>query len=215
MGWISKVFGSAESAPDQPATPPVWGKGRSNPKSPTVGASSGNITFPCPTCTRQVAVPVSKIDDRRGTLWGCRSCHDHFYLCGRDPDNNQHKGQFVTAGVFVPIANWQEWYTGHPVYLSLGETSWMLNEHGLWGFCASCERQLLTTVLCAFVNYQLFLPMKAAGARGYVFGATSAESAREMEALQGGACQNCGAKELVAIMTEIPQHIRQGIRGSR
>jgi hypothetical protein len=136
-------------------------------------------------------------------------------FCGRDPDGNQQKGQFETSGVLVPIADWQKWYTGHPVYVYLGDdASWILNEHGLWGFCAVCESQLISTVLCAFVNYQLFLPMKAAGARGYVFDATSAESAKEMEALQGGSCRNCSAKAIVAIMAEVPQHIRRGLQGA-
>ena len=210
MKWLAKLFESRGSLQTAPMIPRLWESAMHNPTVIGTWQANNMLQFPCPTCTREVSVPSTQIDARRGALWGCRDdCLDHFHIPGCGPAGHKQVNQPVTAGFLVAITDFADWYSRHPVHTKLGGESWMLNEHGLWVFCAACKRQLISTVLCAFVNYQL---SQSLGMAGYVFGASNAESAREMNSLQSGECWRCRSKSLVSIMVDIPQHLREDYR---
>lgn len=184
----------------------LWQRGAENPQLPAFMDSddSSRIVLKCISCHQAQAFQVSQIDERLGGLFKCVACTQRFYIPGIP------RRKFVidiqaTAGVRVPINEFNDWYTHHPVYERLGSESWLLNEHGLWGFCAGCSRQYTTTVLTSFVNYQTMMKI---GAKGFVFGANNPASAKDMNALQSGACPDCSHSELVAIMRDIPSNIQ-------
>lgn len=192
--------------PKEPKVPPLWREGERNPVTKPLLVSARLIEFECSVCRRRLSVPRSAIDQRRGALWRCGRCNNRFHIPGSLGSTD------ITAGVRIPIANFRQWYSHHPVYVGLGEESWMLNEHGLWGFCASCHRQFATTVLTSFVNFQLSQAMRKYGSLGHIFAANSTASADEMKALQANRCPECGCDSLIGLMAEIQSDIRDRLQ---
>jgi hypothetical protein len=174
-----------------------------NPFSTDAVIQGGELRFQCPTCPGGVAVDLGPMDPITGVNAVCPNCRNVSHVPGGYRAGQKPAGLRIWGGVKVPIARFGDWYAAHPLVASLVESgqSDILNDYGLWAFCASCYHQVPATVLTS-------LPM-AQRASGFVFTARTPGSARDMESLVSGRCPSCGHGELIAIVADIPDYVRQ------
>jgi hypothetical protein len=176
-----------------------------NPSSTEVFFRAGELTFKCPTCPSAVFVTRQQIDPVIGINVVCPGCRNVSHVPGGYKTEPNPIGLKITAGVQVPIARFADWYFEHPLISSLVKSgqSDLLNEYGLWGFCAGCYHQFPATTLG-------MLPV-AQRAGGFVFTARTPDSAKDMDSLRAGHCSSCTNKNLIVVVTDIPDYVRTTI----
>jgi hypothetical protein len=194
-------------APEVTNIPP-WRKGEENPVARKVGFRSGDLTFGCPTCQREMTISLAAIDPIVGHHLQCAHCHNISHIPGILRKKREDL-TVITGAVSVKIGEFTDWYYMHPVFKSLlvAHDSNLLEHYGLWAFCKGCYHEYSSTVLVAL---PFALDAKKYGGQ-FMFNANTQQSAQDMKALTAGGCSSCGHTELLVIMTSIPQGVRNAI----
>jgi len=182
-----------------------WRKGEKNPASTFVDIIEDiNTTqFSCPTCHSPIFCEHSKIADDVGANVVCGLCGNISHVPSTLKDRNGLSQALVYGCVFVPISEFGEWYDSHPVFETLlhNRESEILHSYGLWAFCAKCKHQYKSSVLAVFPLFK--------ATQGGFFNANTQESAKDMKSLMDGHCSSCGDSNLIAVIVDIPQHMRE------
>lgn len=171
------------------------------------------LVFKCPSCPSAVRTSLNKIDPLVGAHVTCPGCMNIAHVPGSykvklESVPSKITGK-ITVGVSVAIAHFGEWYFGHPQVDSLikaGQSD-LLVDYGLWAFCAGCYHQYTATALIPFTLAQ--------HARGSVFMARTPESAKDMQSLTSGRCLSCGHEDLIVIVSDIPDYVRNTLLAKR
>ena len=180
-----------------------------NPFSTEAFFEAGELVFKCPTCPSAVRVALHRIDPVVGVHSVCPGCGNVAHVPGAYKAAPKPAGLKITGGVSVTIAQFAEWYLGHPLVVSLikARESDLHHRYGLWAFCAGCHREYPATVLPFFASAQ--------DAAGFVFTARTTDSAKAMESLTSGRCVSCGHSSLTAIVADIPDYVRSALPAER
>jgi hypothetical protein len=112
----------------------------------------------------------------------------------------------IYGSVRVPIAEFTGWQFGHPSFLTADghvhpDTEFHGN-YGLWGICAGCHYRYASTVLAI---------LSVMDADRVLFNAHSAKSAEDADALMQKRCPRCGNPDLLVIMVDVPDYVREAI----
>ena len=154
----------------------------------------------------------SHYDPVLGGDFSCQSCGSISHVPPGFFTKHETHGLKITAGVLVPISDFSDWYYSHPIIRSIlkDHDEGLLNlyeYYGLSAYCAKCEYR--------YKNSSLYgLPMAQSTQKHggqFINWGSSEKSAKDMNALISGSCPSCGSEMLMAIMTEIPDDVRQGI----
>lgn len=180
-----------------------------NPFSIDAAFQEGNLIFKCPTCQSKMGVALSGIKPVIGINVLCDNCKNVAHVPGDYGAKPKPAGLKITGSVRVAISEFKDWYYSHPLVDSLIKSgqSDLLNDYGLWGFCANCYHRYQRTVLNIF-------PL-AQSATGFFWGARTPESAKDFNSLNSGRCPSCGHNSLIVIVAEIPNHVRRAILSQR
>jgi len=187
-----------------------WRKGEPNPVSKQVtrfrheNVLSG-VKFLCPTCSLPNTCFDSNIADAVGALVQCRHCGNVCHVPTAYRTQRDVSGLAVRGGICVPIVEFADWFFAHPSYMSANAEIYA--SYGLWGFCAGCYHGYASTVL-------VMLPAFAQ-AKGVFFNAKSNESADDFKALTDKHCRSCGHSDLIALMVDVPQCVRDAVDAER
>jgi len=201
-------------SPEQQQKTPV---ASANPFTNDVVIKSGMLLFKCPTCPSNINVPLQNIDPIVGISVLCSNCKNISHVPGMYKTEPKPAGMRITGGIRVPIANFSDWYYEHPYIASLikDRQSDLLFDYGLWAFCNTCHHQYASTVLNYFAMAQVTYFSNPNFKGDFVFNAQSPESASDMDALRSGHCSHCQDKNLIVIVTEIPDYISTIITSKR
>jgi hypothetical protein len=198
-------------SPEQQQKTPV---ASANPFTIDVVIKSGMLIFKCPTCPNALSVALQKIDPIIGVSLLCSSCKNISHVPGIYKTEPKPAGMRITGSVRVPVVKLSDFYHEHPLIKSLIEShqSDFLNDYGLWAFCSTCYHQYPSTVLTSLAMYQ---PMAQRGAGELTFMANTPTSAQDMDALLAGHCSQCNNNNLIVIVSEIPDYVRNVITSKR
>jgi len=159
----------------------------------------------CPNCAQKLRVPYTPPDGGRPVT--CPKCRTEFpYLA--EPVLPKAK---IYGSLRVVIQKFEELYYSHPwtvAVIGKGQSD-LLNQYGLWGYCAKCLHAFAPSVLNSLAIQQ---SMAARGAGTMIFNANSPESAKDMQGLQKGRCAHCGHTELVVLVAEISEEMKTILR---
>jgi hypothetical protein len=205
------VMIGSERAPGEPI-PSLqsnrWRKGEGNPKSERVVAlseASRGVKFLCPSCRLPTYCFDSDINVDTGAMVQCGNCGNISHVPAVCKVRADVPTAEIMACIYVPIAEFGDWFFGHPCYDSANVEDW--GSYGLWAYCAQCKHQFKSTVLAIFPAARL--------AKSLVFNASSPASARDMDGLLEGKCPQCSDSNLLALMIEIPEPLRRKIAHER
>ena len=203
MGFLRNLFGNKH-----PAATPVAAEitiGAANPFTAAAVHQAGRIQFQCPTCSNTVTATLQQIDPLIGVNVACPNCKNISHVPGRYKTEPSAPELKITGSVRVPIASYADWYYGHPYVKSLIRSSQsdLLFDYGLWAFCSACYHQFPATVLWGLASAQR--------AGGFVFNARTPDSAKDLNALAAGHCSHCRNTELLVLVAEIPDYVRNVI----
>ena len=189
-----------------------WQNGEPNPSSKQVirfkheNVFSG-VKFLCPTCSLPNICFDENIADTVGVLVDCRHCGNVSHVPTAYRTQADVSALAIRGGILVPISEFGDWFFAHPSYSS--KDAELYGSYGLWGFCAGCNHRFARTVLA-------MLPVFAQFKKGiFDFNAKSKESADDFESLTNNSCGNCGHPNLIALMVDIPQYVRQALEAER
>jgi hypothetical protein len=207
MDFLRNLFGNKQPA----ATSSSKGSTAAtvNPFTTDVVIKSGILLFKCPTCPNTTSVTLQQIDPIIGVSVACSSCKNISHVPGIYKTEPKPPGMKITGSVRVPIAKFADLYFEHPLIQSLinsGQSD-LLFDYGLWAFCGACYHQFPATVLWAF--------SMAHRTGGFVFNARTPDSAIDMNALRDGHCSHCQHKNLIVVVTEIPDYVRNVIMSKK
>ena len=199
--------------PQKVKKPLDWSKGQPNPKSKSVarfgrGGPSSGVQFLCPACTTENRVFDKDISDVSGANVSCDVCGTISHVPMAYRMQSDISGLTIHGSVRVPIAEFSDWVFAHPSFLTSDrkhvhpDTEFHGN-YGLWGFCAGCRHQYASTVL---PTYYSLIP----GTRT-LFNAHSEKSRQDFDALIEKHCPSCGNPDLLAIMVDVPQYVRDAL----
>jgi|SRR5580658_436461 hypothetical protein len=210
LTFRQKTLREPSKASRAPSNPSLWSKGRPNPVARIVIRANGGVRYLCPTCSEPVTLEDSRIPYPAGRIVACR-CRSISHVPAYYKTKADSSGPAIAAGVRVPIGDLSKWVLGHPCFATpdakLRSDVEFHGSYGLWAACAACHYQYATTVLAAFP----LLPGPT-----HIFNARSDKSARDFEALTNTKqCPNCGATELLAIMVDVPQYVRNAVNAER
>jgi len=193
-------------SPEQQQKTPV---ASANPSTTDVVIKSGTLLFKCPTCPSNISVPLQNIDPIVGISVLCSSCKYISHVPGIYKTESTPPNTRITGSIRVPIAKLWDWYYEHPFIISLIKNSQatLLYDYGLWAFCGACYHQFPTTVLISFIMSHR--------ANEITFFAQTPDSAGDMNALRNGHCSHCQHKELIVVVSEIPDYVRNIITSKR
>ena len=167
---------------------------------------AGTIEFLCPTCYNTVSVTLQQIDPIVGVNAACSKCKNICHVPGIYKTNPNPFGSWITGSIQIPIAKFSDWYFENPFINALIKSGQpdLLFDYGLWAFCGACYHQFPATVLCSFAVAQR--------AGGFIFNARTPGSAKDMEALRAGHCSHCRHTNLIVVVVEIPDYVRNVIK---
>ncbi|OQA22691.1 MAG: hypothetical protein BWY63_00699 [Chloroflexi bacterium ADurb.Bin360] len=207
MGFLRNLFGKK-----QPEATPVAAElptGAANPFTTEAAHQAGRLQFQCPTCSNTTSAALQQIDPIIGVNVACPSCKNICHVPGRTKTEPNAPDLKITGSVRVPIARYADWYYGHPYVKSLIRSSQsdLLFDYGLWAFCSACYHQFPATVLWGLASAQR--------AGGFVFNARTPDSAKDMQTLTAGHCSHCRNKELLVVVAEVPDYVREVILSKR
>lgn len=179
----------------------TWQKGLENPYTTDV------VTFPiihfnCPICESLIEYSDSRVDPFHGKFFQCHKCKIISHVSG----GTIFGPHCATACILLPISNWSEWYYNHP--MTKNENMKFHDYYGLWAFCAKCYHQYQVTVLSMLATVKESLKYVNGDA---FFKANAEKSAADMKALIAGKCPTCEHDTVMAVMTDIPDHVHQEI----
>jgi len=211
MDFLRNLFGNKRPAAEPSKEITAAGV---NPFTTDVIIKSGTLLFKCPTCTSAVSVTLQQIDPIIGVSVLCSSCKNISHVPGIYKTESKPAGMRITGSVRVPVGKFSDLYYEHPLIKSLIEShqSDFLNDYGLWAFCSACYHQYPSTVLTSLAMYQ---PMAQRGAGGLTFMANTSASAQDMNALLAGHCSQCTNKNLIVVVSEIPEYVSNVISSKR
>ena len=203
MGFLNNLFGKKQ--PDATPGKPESAIGMNNPFTSDAVVKGEMIQFKCPTCPNTVSVALQQIDLIIGVSVLCPRCKNVAHVPGVYKTTPSSPGMKISGSVRVPISQFSDWFYAHPYITALIKSgqSELLYDYGLWGFCAACYHQFPATVL-----WSVSIAQRAGG---FVFGAQTPESARDMNALIAGHCSHCQHRELIVVAAEIPDYVRDVI----
>jgi hypothetical protein len=207
MDFLRNLFGKKQ--PDEMTSNMEITIGAINPFTTEAVLKAGTILFKCPTCPNTVSVTLQQIDPIIGVSVACSSCKNICHVPGGYKTQLNPPELKITGSVRVPIAKYADWYYGHPYIKSLIRSSQsdLLFDYGLWAFCGACYHQFPATVLWGLSSAQR--------AGGFVFNARTSSSAKDMNALVAGHCSHCRHKELIVVVAEIPDYVRNVITSNK
>lgn len=160
----------------------------------------------CVNCGQKLRVPYTPPGSGRPVT--CPKCRTEFPYQAI-PDLPKAK---ISGSIRVPVTGFSELYYAHPwiaAVVGKGESD-LLNNYGLWAFCASCLHAFPPSVLSTLAIQQ---SMEARGSTGgFIFNANSEASAKDMGGLRKGQCAHCGHKEILVLVAEITDAMRAEIR---
>ena len=211
MGFLRNLFDKKQAAA-APRTKKVT-SASVNPFTTDTVLEAGITLFRCPTCPNTVSVAQQKIDQIIGVSVLCSSCKNVCHVPGCYRTDPKPPGMRITGSVRVPIARFGDWYYEHPVIASLIKNSQsdLLFNYGLWAFCGSCYHQFLPTVLNYFAMAQISFFSNPDWKGEFTFNARTPAAAADMDALRAGHCPQCQHNELIVVVTEIPDYVRDVI----
>ncbi|MBI5407374.1 MAG: hypothetical protein HZA18_06745 [Nitrospirae bacterium] len=170
------------------------------------------IEFSCPACQTLIGSQNPHYDPILGGDFCCPSCGSISHVPASFFTKANPVGLKITASILVPISEFSDWYYAHPIFRSLIETQdqalSLYEYYGLWAYCAKCYHRYKSSALAG-------LPIaQSVQERGGQFlnRASSEKSAKDMNALISGNCPSCSSEILMAIMTDIPDDVRKGIK---
>jgi len=197
-----------QSSQSPPLIPPVQQQttpdANVNPFTADVAIQSETLVFKCPTCPNPIRAPLQNIDPIVGLSVLCPSCKNVSHVPGIYKTELKPTDTRITGSVRVPIANLWDWYYEHPYIVSLiksGQAS-LLYDYGFWAYCGACYHEFHATVLISFI-----ITMR----RPTTFFAKTPDSARDYNALRDGQCAHCQHKDILVIVSEIPDYVRNVI----
>lgn len=162
----------------------------------------------CENCSQKLRVPFT--EPAKELVVTCPKCrHEFAYHAEPKLPNNK-----ICGSVRVPIANFSDLYYEHPIITSLiskGDSD-ILNDYGLWAFCAKCNYQFPSHLLTTLAINQ---SMAKRGGGEMLFMANSSQSAKDMNALRAGHCSRCNHKDLIVVVTVIPDRVRTAVQSKK
>ncbi len=204
-----------DKSPSQAQRPASWPKGQPNPVSKSVIRIFPFVRFLCPTCSTPNNVIINDIPDVSGVLVKCDGCGDVSHVPAAYKTQADVSGLAVHGSIRVPIAEFNDWMLAHPSFLTsdahVHPDVEFHGNYGLWGICAGCHYQYASTVVAASYAWggDLF-----EGAT-VMFNAHSEKSALDFEALSKKECPSCGNPDLLAIMVDVPQYVRDAVNAEK
>jgi hypothetical protein len=180
-----------------------------NPFTTDVVIKSGTLLFKCPTCPNILSATLHQIDPIIGVSLACSSCRNISHVPGIYKTEPKTPGMKITGSVRVLISKFADFYFEHPLISSLIDSgqSDLLFDYGLWAFCSACYHQFPATVLWAFSMVHR--------TGGFIFNAQTPDSTIDMKALRDGHCSHCQNKNLIVVVTDVPDHVRNVILSKR
>lgn len=160
----------------------------------------------CVNCGQKLRVPYTPPGGGKPVT--CPKCR-HEFPYQAIPEFPKTK---ITGSIRVSITGFSDLYYAHPwitAVVGKGESD-LLNNYGLWAFCASCLHAFPPTVLTTLAIQQSMAARGSTG--GFIFNANSEASAKDMRGLQKGQCAYCGHKEILVLAAEITDSMRAEIR---
>jgi hypothetical protein len=192
---------------------PMTEKGVRNPVSEDVHIKDESLSFQCPTCMSTLSVGLMNIDPIIGVFVDCSVCKNTSHVPGGFRTQSNQSGLSITGGALVPIGEFTEWFSAHPVVVSLKKNGKrdLLYDYGLWAFCPKCGYRYSPTVLA----YSFPFMKLSQSTAGFVLNTSSSGSGKEANSLLAGHCPRCSHKTLNAIIEEIPENVRAVIAENR
>jgi hypothetical protein len=170
---------------------------------------AGKVYYKCPACSTVINVPQNQVDPLVGLNVVCPECKLISHLPGAFHAEPVPPAYLIARGVQVHIDGFADWYYDNPAINKILQTAQteLLENYGLWGFCASCRHPFPAALLNSLAIDQSVAP---GGGSGILLSARTADPGTDMQALRTGHCPQCGHTELVVISCAIPDALRDG-----
>jgi hypothetical protein len=161
--------------------------------------------IPCVNCGQKLRVPFTPPGGGRPVT--CPKCR-HEFPYEALPALPKAR---ITGSLRTKVTGFSDLYYAHPwitAVVGKGDSD-LLNNYGLWAFCAKCLHAFPPSVLTTLAIQQ---SMAARGGGGFIFNANSNASAADMRGLQQGRCAHCGHDEILVLAAEITESMRYEIK---